>query len=150
MKNVMSPQQKAASTARWAITMTKVRIRKIIARTRWQLVTFTGPAGGESVGIVDMLAIRKDHRPGANGLKRGDQFEVILIQVKGGSAAFPTAEEVERLRLVGCMYRAKAIVLGVWKRGREVELYRLQTAPHRANSSSGTWEKILSADELFR
>jgi hypothetical protein len=37
------------------------RIRQVIARTRWQLVTFCGAAGGESVGVVDMIAIRKDH-----------------------------------------------------------------------------------------
>ena len=43
-------QRKAASTARWAVTMTKVRIRRVLARTRWQLVTFYGKGGGESVG----------------------------------------------------------------------------------------------------
>ena len=31
-------QQKASRTARWAVTMTKVRIRQASARTRWQLV----------------------------------------------------------------------------------------------------------------
>jgi len=54
-------QEKARRTARWAITMSKVRIRQVLARTRWQLVTFTGKAGGESTGVVDLLAIRKDH-----------------------------------------------------------------------------------------
>ena len=29
-------QQKAARTARWAVTMTKVRVRREGARTRWQ------------------------------------------------------------------------------------------------------------------
>ena len=34
---------------------------------------------------MDILAIRKDHRiPGDVRLKRGDLFEMILIQVKGG------------------------------------------------------------------
>jgi hypothetical protein len=38
----MKAQRKAAHTARWAVTMTKVRIRQAVARTRWQLVTFCG------------------------------------------------------------------------------------------------------------
>ena len=50
-------QQKAVRTARWAVTMTKVRIRRIAARTRWQLVTFCGKAGGGSVGVVDLEAV---------------------------------------------------------------------------------------------
>ena len=76
-------QRKAANTARWAVTMTKVRIRRVLARTRWQLITFCGKSGGESVGIVDLLAVRKDHGPPRGGLKRGDALQVILIQVKG-------------------------------------------------------------------
>ena len=79
--------------------MAKVRIRKTIARTKWQLVTFVGAKKSESVGIVDMLAIRKDHRQPDNGLKRGDLFQVVLIQIKGGAAAFPAdmrQREVER------------------------------------------------------
>jgi hypothetical protein len=60
-----SAQQKAARTARWAVTMTKVRIRRVVARTRWQLVTFFGVKGGESAGVVDQgtaqfLAIKKN------------------------------------------------------------------------------------------
>jgi hypothetical protein len=35
-------QQKAARTARRAVTMTKVCIRRAASRTRWQLVTFYG------------------------------------------------------------------------------------------------------------
>ena len=38
--NWKNAQQKAALTARWAITMVKVRIRRVASRTRWQLVTF--------------------------------------------------------------------------------------------------------------
>ena len=45
-------QQKAALTARWAVTMAKVRIRRVASRTRWQLVTFYGKGGSESVGVV--------------------------------------------------------------------------------------------------
>jgi len=56
-------QQKAALTNRRAVTKTEERIRRVLSRTRWQLVTFLGKRGGESTGIVDMLAIRKDHKP---------------------------------------------------------------------------------------
>jgi hypothetical protein len=45
-------QQKAALTARSAVTMAKVRIRQVASRTRWQVVTFYGKSGGESVGLV--------------------------------------------------------------------------------------------------
>ena len=57
--NWKEAQQKAALTARWAVTMAKVRIRRVVLRTRWQLVTFYGKSGGESVGVVDMLASAK-------------------------------------------------------------------------------------------
>jgi hypothetical protein len=59
--NLLTAPQKAARTGRWAVTMAKVRIRKVLARTRLQSVSFLGPAGAESVGIVDLIAIRKDH-----------------------------------------------------------------------------------------
>ena len=74
-------QQKASRTARWAVTMVKVRIRRVASRTRWQLVTFCGKAGGESVGVVDLLAIRKDHRPPLAIMKRGDALQLILVQL---------------------------------------------------------------------
>src|SRR5438046_2148383 len=96
--NWKEAQQKAARTARSAVTMTKVRIRLVASRTRWQLVTFYGKAGVESVGIVDMLAIRKDHRASLGALRRGDALQIILIQVKGGTAARPTPEDATRLR----------------------------------------------------
>jgi hypothetical protein len=59
--NWKEAQQKAERTARWAVTMAKVRIRRVASRTRWQLVTFYGKSSAESVGVVDMLALRKDH-----------------------------------------------------------------------------------------
>jgi hypothetical protein len=74
--------------------MTKVRIRQALARTRWQLVTFCGiSAGAESVGVVDLMAIRKDHGKPLPDAKRGDAFQIILIQVKGGQSPMPTAED---------------------------------------------------------
>ena len=93
-------QQKAAWTARWAVIMTKVRIRRVASRTRWQLVTFYGKSGAESVGVVDMLAIRKDHGAPVGAMRRGDPLQIIPIQVKGGTAARPTPEDATRLRAV--------------------------------------------------
>jgi hypothetical protein len=86
-------QQKAARTARWAVTMTKVRIRQVASRTRSQLVTFYGKSGAESAGIVDLMAVRKDHGEPYPGSRRGDCLQIILIQVKGGSAPRPTLED---------------------------------------------------------
>ena len=56
--NLKEAQQNAALTARWAVTMTKVRIRWIASRTRWQLVTFYGKAGAESVAASEVSAIK--------------------------------------------------------------------------------------------
>ena len=55
--NWKNAQKKAQKTARWAVTMTKVRIRQVLSKTRWQLITFCGAAGGESVGIVDHYVV---------------------------------------------------------------------------------------------
>jgi Uncharacterized protein conserved in bacteria len=77
--NWKNAQEKAARTARWAVTMAKVRIRRVVSRTRWQLVTFYGKSGGESVGVVDLLAIRKDHCQPVGGIRRGDALQIILI-----------------------------------------------------------------------
>jgi hypothetical protein len=94
----------AAYTEKWAVTMSKVRIRRAVANApfpRWHLLTFSGPDGGESRGVVDLIAIRKDHSQPPSGAKRGDLFQIILIQIKGGNAAKPTKEDGRRLRIVG-------------------------------------------------
>ena len=82
-------------TKKWAPIETKVGIRRAVAGAswpRWHFVSFNGPHGGESRGVVDLIAIRKDHGPPCAGTKRGDALQIILIQVKGGYAAKPTAE----------------------------------------------------------
>jgi hypothetical protein len=65
--NWVKAQKKRARTARWAVTMTNVRIRQVAAQTQWQLVVFQGKRGGESVGIVDMLGVRKGPRKAKAG-----------------------------------------------------------------------------------
>ena len=62
----------AIRTAKWATIMTKWHIAfvtngkrlgsaKVKPIRRWQLVGFPVPVGRESAGIVDLLAIRKNH-----------------------------------------------------------------------------------------
>src|SRR5271170_4614551 len=135
-------QLKAAKTARWAVTLTKQRVSRTLARTRWQLVTFCGPAGGESVGIVDLLAVRKDHRKPKDSLSRGDALQIILIQVKGGAAPMPTVDEARRLQTVARLHRCTRDVLTAsWKKGRAPRFYRLRGAK---------WTEIEDVDALFR
>ena len=124
-------QQKAARTARWAVTMTKVRIRQVVSRTRWQLVTFYGKSGAESAGIVDMLAIRKDHRAPLGPMRRGDALQIILIQVNGGTAAMPTSDDARRLRAVAKRHGACDVLLATWKKGTEARFFRLRRASAR-------------------
>ena len=76
--------------------------------------------------MVDVLAIRKDtHEPARSCLKRGDLFDIILIQMKGGTAKTPGIEERRRLREVAKYYRAQAVVLFQWNRGKATDFFTL-------------------------
>ena len=138
-------QQKAARTARWAVTMAKVRIRRVAPRTRWQLVTFYGKSGAESVGVVDMLAIRKDHSAVVGGIRRGDALQIILIQVKGGTAARPTSDDATRLRAVAKRHAACDVLLATWKKGTVARFFRLRRA-----SARDAWDEVTDLDSIFR
>lgn len=138
-------QEKAARTARWAVTMVKVRIRQVASRTRWQLVTFYGKSGSESVGVVDLLAIRKDHGEPFGGIRRGDALQIILIQVKGGRAAKPTLEDAARLRIVAKRHGARHVLLATWKKGTAARFFRLRRA-----SAGHAWTEIKNLDSVFR
>lgn len=145
--NWRKAQEKAANTARWAVTMTKVRIRKVLARTRWQLVTFCGAAVGESVDIVDLLAVRKDHGAPAVGMKKGDALHVILIQVKGGGSAMPTADDAKRLRAVARRHRARRVLLATWRKGTAARFFALRS---RINGDARDWVEVTDLDAVFR
>jgi hypothetical protein len=122
----LTPTAKACRTAKWARTMTKWLVTRSYRKgARWKVVDFCGSMGAESVGIVDLLAIRKDHRKGKDGLKRGDDCEIVLIQVKGGCALRPTSEDAVRLSKVGRLHRAKAIVLIEWQRKDRLAMFQL-------------------------
>jgi hypothetical protein len=123
----LSPGKKAQHTAKWARTMTKWLItfsRKPGAR--WNLIDFGGRTKAESRGIIDLIAVRKNHRKEISGLKRGDLLEIVLIQTKGGSSPGPTTEDKIRLSKVAKHHRAKAIVLAEWKKGKQPLLFRLE------------------------
>jgi len=124
--------------------MVKVRIRRVASRTRWQLVTFYGKAGGESVGVVDLLAIRKDHSQPVGGVRRGDAL-IILIQVKGGNAAKPTLEDAARLRIVAKRHCARHVLLATWKKGTAARFFRLRRA-----TAGEAWIEITNLDSVFR
>jgi hypothetical protein len=135
-----SSGKKAQYTAKWARTMTKWLVTySRRAGARWNLVDFGGKTTAEARGIVDLIAIRKDHRRDSPGLKRGDLFEIVLIQTKGGSASRPKPEDVARLRKVARHHRAGAVVLAEWKRGEHLKLSKL---------SGSRWEPV-SPDEVF-
>jgi len=73
---------KALRTAKWARIMTKWLISHSSKDgVKWQVVSFNGKSGQESKGIVDMIAIRKNHQASEASKYRGDMFEIILIQV---------------------------------------------------------------------
>ena len=97
----LSPGKKAQRTAKWARTMTKWLVTySRQTGAQWNLVDFGGKTKSEARGIVDLMAVRKDHRENSPGLKRGDLFEIVLIQTKGGTAPKPTLEDIVRLSRV--------------------------------------------------
>jgi hypothetical protein len=132
-------QQKAVATDKWTEIIMRAIAKKVAKR--WKFVSFRGSRGGEWRGIVDALAIRKDtSRPNKDRLKRGDLFDIMVIQMKGGSAKFPTPEEKERLKAVANYYRAKNVVLFEWKKGKKTQFYVL--------NKKKEWKEI-TASELF-
>jgi len=91
---------------------------------KWRLVEFGGKSGHESKGIIDMIAIRKDHKAIEQSYV-GDFLEIILIQVKGGSSPFPTEADIARMSAVKARHRASEIVLAEWKKGKAPRFFLL-------------------------
>lgn len=119
--------RKASRTACWAKIMTKWLItRGQSGGPRWHVVNFLGPGNCESRGVVDLLAVRKDHGQRDGVVKRGDLFDLVLVQVKGGSAPPPTRDDVLRLRKVAKYHKARAIVLCEWKPRKCLQLFALR------------------------
>jgi len=138
-KPKLSAPEKAAKTDRW----TEILFRALSNRVakRWRFVSFRGAGGGEWRGIVDVLGIRKDTTKSDHHLlKSGDLFDIVLVQMKGGSSKTPSGVEFRRLRSVAKRYRAKAVILFTWKQGVECHFQKL---------GRGTEWVPSSAAELF-
>jgi len=132
--------EEARKTGKMANTLAKALAKRY--SMRWRFVDFRGPKGQESAGVVDIVAIRKCGKlPTVPGLKRLDLFDIILMQVKGGSAANPTAEDIKRLKIVGKQYHAQNIVLFQWQKKKKVGFLKL-------NKKNEKWKET-SAAELF-
>jgi hypothetical protein len=132
-------------TERWAVTEAKVAIRHAIRENpwpHWHLLTFTGKDKRKSRGIVDLIAIRKDHSEPQKGMKRGDTLQIILIQVKGGSAAKPTAEDAARLRAVARRHKACDVLLATWKKGKAARFFSL-------HDKSPEWNEVDDLRSVF-
>jgi hypothetical protein len=70
--------------------------------------------------------------------KRGDLFEIILIQIKGGAARRPKLQDIQRLRSVAEHYNARDVVLAEWVKGSRLKFYRL--AKDRGRESA--WKEV--------
>ena len=141
--------KKVKYTKKWAVTMTKVCVRQAVARTpwpRWHFDTFSGTRGSESRGVVDLIAIRKDHGPPRSGMKRGDAFQIILIQVKGGYAASPTADDGKRLRAVARLHHARDVLLSSWKKGKAARFFSLRP---NAIQGKSDWIEVPDMKTIF-
>jgi len=132
-------------TSRWAVTMAQVAIRRAIEDKpwpHWNIVKFVGKSGRESRGVVDLIAIRKDHSEPIAGTKRGDCLQIILIQVKGGSAAKPTTQDAARLRIVARHHGACGILLATWKKGSKARFFSL----HKEHPE---WSEVTDLQNIF-
>jgi hypothetical protein len=133
------PAQKALHTAKWARIMAKWTItHSSKGGVKWQVVQFNGKGGQESAGIVDLLAIRKNHKPSDAQMKRGDLFEMILVQVKGGSARAPSQCDIARMLAVKNHHKADRLVQIEWKKGSVLRCIDLETgSEHPASEIFG-------------
>jgi hypothetical protein len=96
----------------------------------------------------DLLAIRKDHNLPLGAMRRGDALQIILIQVKGGTAAKPTLEDATRLRAVAKRHGACDVLLATWRKGTEARFFRLRRAS--ATDWTDPWIPVTDLDSVFR
>jgi hypothetical protein len=134
---------KAQRTLQWAITMTWVLIKRSAERRAWRVVDCHSGAGFESAGIVDLVVVRRDFSP----TSRGDLLEVVLVQVKGGTGAWPTREEIARLRRTAKHHRACAVVLSTWDKGKMPTLYTPRSGA--ASTRRKAWTEIDEVAAFF-
>ena len=97
-----------------------------------------------TIDVVDLLAVRKDHGPPMAGMRRGDNFQLILIQIKGGAAAMPTRDDAKRLRAVARRHRARHVLLASCRKGSAVRFFRLHPRP-----SAQEWVEVTELEKVF-
>lgn len=129
--------------AKWHITSNGRKTQK--RAVPWRLVSFRGPNGGEARGVVDIVAIRKNHKLDDGAVRRGDYLDIVLIQTKGGGAARPTVEDAVRMRAVMRRHRARRAVYAHWRPGNGVTWYRLARAGAR-----DPWPKLEDWRTIFK
>jgi len=96
--------------------------------------------------VVDLLAVRKDHRTPLAVTKR-DMLQIILIQVKGGSAAMPTREDATRLRQVAKRLHARCVLLAAWKKGSQARFFRPKERTRQVRTE---WAEVSDLDAIFQ
>lgn len=110
-RKVKTPAEKALRTATWAVTLTKVIISRNNKKPSfWHVINFLGAGKQESGGIIDLFDFSKDHSM-TSSLPRGDGFEIILAQVRGGSTRNPSSVDMQRMEAVKQRYGAKVVLL---------------------------------------
>ncbi len=120
----LSPGKKAQRTGKYAKIMTKWRITYKTRGVKWQFVSFEGSQGGESTGVVDLIAIRKNHElPKKEPFSRGDLFDIVMIQVKSGKSGLKISD-IFRLKKVARRYKAKPVI-AEWDQGKSLMFYGL-------------------------
>jgi len=95
----LKPVEEAARTRKydriWKIAHDREKVAKTFAKKAlrenagYRSVSFESKKGREGTGIVDVVGVRR------NGINR-DTIDVILVQIKGGSARI-TANDLKRL-----------------------------------------------------
>jgi hypothetical protein len=126
---------KAHATGRWA----EIIFRALSSRVadRWKFISFRGVGKREWRGVVDLVAIRKNSKqPAGDLLKRGDLFDIVLIQIKGGTARGPTQNDCRRLLEVKRLYRATEVVQFQWRKGESSRFFVLGRKLNWVPSSS--------------
>jgi len=130
MRNMQSSGEKAAHTLKWRSAKMKAdrtaRIAKTFAKKSlkekggFETVSFESNTGHEGTGIVDVVGIRR-HKSSR------DSLDIVLVQVKGGSARI-TPKERERLSKATSKVNVTYTVAE--KRGSSVKFY---PSPFRKN-----------------
>ena len=140
--------EKAYMTGRLAVQATKLRILEIDNKNDAplsQFVEFEGREGGESNGIVDLLAVKRnrDRKKIKNmDCNVNDLLDIIHIQVKGGSAGDPTKAAKKRMLIVSKYYNCRETLLSRWNPAKfsQVIFKRLK--------NNLEWEKV-NAKTIF-